>query len=459
MPESTSQKSYVCPGARYAISREVHLGRLASGYELCRSCPKREDRSPLTKRTTDRLDWLWQREVPSSGFFREGWRGHCLDARQTTEIRQVAASFGLLCRNRLSSNKRATVLIAGDGHGDQLEWLAAAQEGLRFVGVDAIDLGPATAAAMALAVLRLEAGAGLLVSSERADRFRVTMRFWGADGHTWSSAGRLDELQEIASRPVDRPCRTYGEVRRHTIADEYLAHIETDTVREKKLRIALASNCGATSDWVVQLSQSYGIEVVDAMQDIGTEDQREDTSGKSLTAYEFTDAALLERLRARVLAGNCQLGARIWNQGESLQLIDELGAPIDGATVVAMLVGARRQGTIAARVAVAEDIDPKHIAEIENPGGQVLRAGSTCESFSETVWRQNTLYGVDAEDRIWFRQPHGAADALRALGNVVALMHSKGQSLSELRRDVLEPSPRSTYDSTSTNGTRSRLAS
>ena len=70
-----SAADYLCPGEKAAVSRAVHLGRLARFYSRCRSCPHREDSASLSARRIKRLAATWQRAATKPIFRDEGAGG------------------------------------------------------------------------------------------------------------------------------------------------------------------------------------------------------------------------------------------------------------------------------------------------------------------------------------------------------------------------------------------------
>ena len=66
---------YRCPGAGYAISRAVHLGRLARFYPACRHCPHAADTGTLSPRQVRQLREIDLRGVPRPRFHEEGAGG------------------------------------------------------------------------------------------------------------------------------------------------------------------------------------------------------------------------------------------------------------------------------------------------------------------------------------------------------------------------------------------------
>lgn len=70
----TLEPQYVCPGETHAISRAVHLSRLAAFYPKCRECPQRQETGQLPHPQFDADDSSQPRVSERSIFTLEGVR-------------------------------------------------------------------------------------------------------------------------------------------------------------------------------------------------------------------------------------------------------------------------------------------------------------------------------------------------------------------------------------------------
>ena len=179
---------YRCPGERQAISRAVHLGRMAAFYPPCRRCPHREDAGSLSPRQVEQLAETAARRRPRPLFHDEGAAGVFLDEFTPADARRMAAAFGAVVREETEGSNseerrekreeggndggeqrepsihpssfiphpsailHPSVVLAGDGRPISAELVAAVADGLRWSGCDVIDIGPATAACLAFAI-------------------------------------------------------------------------------------------------------------------------------------------------------------------------------------------------------------------------------------------------------------------------------------------------------------------
>ena len=209
------ERVYYCPGQKHAISRAVHLGRLAAFYPACRRCPHRDDTGTLSARQIEQLAETQQRARPQSLFGDEGVSGVHLSDLTPAVARDMAIAFGsamlqeaketcerAFCRvgqadciddgtsvtavrhgdqqgascesvglgsptresrdlgppygEKCGLIPNPSILLASDGRPITAELTAAVGEGVRFSGCGVIDIGPATAASLAFAIGSLQ---------------------------------------------------------------------------------------------------------------------------------------------------------------------------------------------------------------------------------------------------------------------------------------------------------------
>ena len=240
-------EEYRCPGERQAISRAVHLGRMAAFYPPCRRCPHREDAGSLSPRQVEQLAETAEQRRPRPLFHDEGAAGVFLDELSPADARRMAAAFGAAVRDERKSengegrrgksenggddgNERwepsihpssliphPSVVLAGDGRPISAELVAAAADGLRWCGCDVIDIGPATAACLAFAIhpshgrqvhvfgpasigrkrfLAKMAG-GIMVGNPGFAPHEVGVQFWTAGPRPLSAGGGLESVMRL----------------------------------------------------------------------------------------------------------------------------------------------------------------------------------------------------------------------------------------------------------------------
>jgi hypothetical protein len=293
---------YRCPGESYPIDRAMHLARMATFYPMCRECPHRDDTGTHSARLTRRLVETRFRADHAPLFHDGGISGVYLNDIGPSAVRRLAAAMGLLLRRQVEDDA-PVVLVAGDGRPMMAELVAAATEGLRWTGCNVVDLGRASAGCMAFAVRRFEADGGVLLGNPGRRPQDVGLKFWQRGGAPLSSGGPLETLQEIFERPMDRPTRKFGSLRRLAAAEAYRATLAEHYHALRPLRLVLDSACGPLADDLVTLTEPFDFHVM-----------RYEGSRDGLAGMVRTESA--------------HFGARIDGNGETCEIWDERGRSV-----------------------------------------------------------------------------------------------------------------------------------
>ena len=293
---------YRCPGESYPIDRAMHLARMATFYPSCRACPHRDDTGTHSARLARRLVETRFRADRAPLFHDGGISGVYLNDIGSSAVRRLAAAMGLLLRRQIEEDAPA-VLVAGDGRPIMAELVATAAEGLRWTGCHVVDLGRASAGCMAFAVRHFEADGGLLLGNPGRRPQDVGLKFWRRGGVSLSSGGPSEALQEIFERPMDRPTRKFGSLRRLAAADAYRATLAEHYHALRPLRVVLDSACGPLVDDFAKLTEPFDFRI---------------------TRYEGSR----DGLARMVCDESAHFGARIDGNGETCDIWDERGRPV-----------------------------------------------------------------------------------------------------------------------------------
>jgi len=143
MAIDVESKAYICPGETHAISRSVHLARLAAAFPPCRECPLREDGSRFAVRelpiVESELPAPRRRELPAV----EGLRGVFVNEITRHFAESVATRFAEMLWERAPVHgpndgidrgarvARPTVVVGYDDRPSSPTIFAAAVAGLR----------------------------------------------------------------------------------------------------------------------------------------------------------------------------------------------------------------------------------------------------------------------------------------------------------------------------------------
>ena len=339
---------YRCPGEQHAISRAVHLGRLAAFYPACRQCPRREETGTLSPRRVAQLAETSRRGRPRSLFHAEGAGGVYLKDLSPAVARDIAAAFATVVvlakpqavseTDNLQISKspnpqipRPVILLAGDGRPLTAELVAAAAEGLRSTGCNVVDIGPSTAPCLALAVGHLQAAGGILIGNPGEDSHSVGMKFWAAgprplsgdcpdfrtseNGTVPFTPGAGVSLEAIIRRyeaGVAPPARNHGQLRRYEADQPYLAPIAEHYHALRPLRVVVDSASRPTLDFLQRLAATVACQIIPT---------------RSTRA----------ELPRQILADAAHFAACIDGDGETCRVLDEQGHKVPPERLLLLL--------------------------------------------------------------------------------------------------------------------------
>jgi phosphomannomutase len=443
----TTSLLYQCPGERQPITRPVHLGRLASFYAACRTCPHREDTAPLSGRQIQQLQQI-QRHAPRESLFDdEGVRGTHLNDIHAADVYKAAAAFGIFLRRDAAAGiSRPTVVIGADGRPLTAELTAAASDGLRYAGCNVVDVGFATAPCVVFAVDHVDADGGLIIGNSTGRPLEVDVRFWSRGGNPLSVGGRLDGLQQLIERSADRPTRSCGSTRRFRADVPYLACLTKYFHALRPLRFVLDTPSDPTKKYLQQLVSSVACEII--------------SIGRGRPAKENEEPPPLDHLVAAVVRDTAHFGVRVDGDGEILRVVDQRGRIVE-ADRISLLLLEYLDRQHPRSTFVLEESSHQWIAErltarkaivhrAPPPRGAMfssIRANtSTSHSASGTYTSRETMFtAVGANGaiaaggpsgRIWFGEKPVAADAFQAIAILLNILSERDSDLSERLADL-----------------------
>ncbi len=406
----------------------MHLGRLAAFYPACRQCPHRDDTGSLSPRQVEQLAETSQRGQPPSLFHDEGAGGVYLNDLTPAMARDLAAAFGMIVSDEgLGIGDRALeqragftdvlavhhsasiihpsstnpcVLLAGDGRPITAELVAAAGEGLRWSGCDVIDIGPATAACLALAVSHLQAAGGVMVGNPGEEPHRVGLQFWVAGPRPLSAGGSLEPLVARYQARVSRPSRSFGVLHRYQADIPYLATLAEHYHALRPLRVAVDSASQPLLEYLAKLTAAVACQIIPC---------------------RASQRDWPEKIRAEA----AHLAVRVNGDGETCRVFDENGQAVPTDRLLLLL--APDAGSV-----VLERATPRAVAErLEQKGVHVVLSDPRRADMAAAMREHRAAFGGGPSGRLW----HAVVgvplpDALMTITRLLALLSRSDQPFS-----------------------------
>jgi phosphomannomutase/phosphoglucomutase len=406
---------YHCPGESHPISRAIHLARLASFYPMCSGCAHGDDTGTLSPRLVKLLAQTRRRERDLSLFTAEGVTGVYLNTLTAPQTRELAAAFGLGLPLRDGNSEQVTddVVVAGDGRPLTSELVAAACDGLRWTGRRVVDLGAATAPCVAWAVEHLRAAGGVLVGNAGDEPQTIGLKFWQRHGRPISAGPELDRVRQLYEAGVDRPCRTYGALRRFQPDRSYLAGFEDHFHALRPLRFVLDTQCQPLIGYLRAMTAESACDVV-----------HDQGPGRQST----TRRGLAERVRR----ADAHFGLWIGSDGEACRLVDQCGLEVRHDEWLWLNAKRLLELQPGATIVLENEANVSLAERINSAGGQVVFSDAARAAMDNAMREHAALAGGGPSGRLWFGGEAPAADILKALALLLTVMSQSDRSLSEL---------------------------
>lgn len=404
----SSQFEFRCPGETSAISRAVHLARLAGGYPACRQCPHRDQVEGLSSRLAKLAALVRRAPGPADWFHEEGAGGGLHEGFNADFAGRLAAAFGVSLRDAMALDQgNPAVVVAGDGRAWTQQLLAAAAEQLRWAACDVVELGAATAPALAWAVTHWRADGGFYLGNPSGRAHAAGVRFFLSKAQPVSAGDALSAIRRAVEHPPRRPARRYGAARGQGGVPHYLERFTESFHALRPLRFTLQTTCRPFAAAVDRLLENTACQVI-AADAIGGPGNRPAES-------------------------QVHFAIAVDDDGERCRLWDERGQPVDFHRLL-LLIAAALGGALAGRaVAAGHGISDAAAARLAALGARVVRCGHLRAETYQALVKQQAALGADSAGRIWHTAGgHVAADALGTLAILLGRLSCHDRPLSEV---------------------------
>lgn len=400
---SMPPSEYRCPGQEYSISRSVHLGRLARFDARCRQCPHAAD-AALSPRQVRRWAEVLQRPGAGPRLDAEGLCGVWHNELHAELVGQYARALAAALWRARQPGRPCRVVVGGDGRPMTAAATAAALEAVRWTGCEALDAGPLSAPALALAIDHWQAAGALLIGNAPGRPNTASLKLWR--GPAPLSAGHgLEAVQLAAGGHIDRPTRAYGALEHVSPAEVHLAGLTDQFHGLRPLRIVLASTCTPVASDFQRLAARVACQVIGA-RDPG-------------------------RLGDQVREQSAHLGVAVEDDGEVCRVFDESGRPVPGERLLLLVAGHLLERQPGAAIVLAPGVPAFVAEELHSRGAQPKPGGATRAEMLAAMRRHEALLGGGA-GRFWHHCGPTIPDALRTLAYLLRVLSRSDRPLSQV---------------------------
>ena len=347
-----------------------------------------------------------------------------------TEVNEeIARQIGLAFQHVLDEDDRAnsnTVVVSRDMRPHSEPLSRALCEGLRAGGLDALDIGLATTPMNYFAVGHLKAAGGVQVTASHNPARYNGLKFSKRDAQPVSGDHGI-ALMERKVAANDLPVAdTPGKLTSVTIIESYGPHVlsflnRPADARPLKVVVDTANGMGAIYR---DLLEQTGIELIPLYFELDG----------SFPNYEANPLKLenLVDLADLVRSSGADLGVSFDGDADRAAFVNEKGEPV-GSDLMTALIGGELVSREPGKHVLFDLRSSWAVAEYIRESGGIPVRERVGHSFMKATLRKNQgIFGGELAGHYYFRDTYNADCALLAEVEVLNLLWSKNQSLSEL---------------------------
>lgn len=444
----TLEPQYVCPGETHAISRAVHLSRLAAFYPKCRECPHRQEIGQLPQPQFEQPDSSQPRISERSLFTLEGVRGVYLNELTRHKAGELSAAFASLLWESLplagrsdlrdANSKRPirrsgpVVVVGFDERSSSPDIVTGVASALRRMSCQVVDVGQTSLPCFRFAVAHMQAAGGILISGHGCEPSWTGLDFVAKQGRPISVAGRnrearndsrdicLDDIHERCELGAVRPLRQGGSQRIFQASVPYLAGLLKHFHALRPLRVAI----GCPVRFVRQTLDALFEKLPVTLDWVELPQRRRDLLN--------ADDPDVRRVREAVVARSADFGLVIDDDGANVAVLDELGGSLTPADLLCLLADVlpvtQAEKAIVIDNAARDLLQPRVAAR----GWRCWLGGWTQSDVWQALRHDAATCGGGATSRVWLRDSVPTCDAILTLAQLLQALSRDDAPLSSV---------------------------
>ncbi len=342
----------------------------------------------------------------------------------------LAMQLGMAAAAVLGNGNHAPhVLVGRDTRlsGDMLE--AALVAGLCATGAKVTLLGVLPTPAVAYCTRNSQADAGVVISASHNPFQDNGIKFFSVDGAKLPDAieDRIEELVHRWEQVARARAENIGSVHRDSeLVEQYMAHLVASTgCSLKGMRLVVDGANGAAYSIAPRVLSQLGAEVIPIH-----------CSPNGININEACGSLHTESMRQTVRERQANAGLSFDGDADRVIMSDEFGNEIDGDRIMAMCaVHLKQTGRLRHNVLVATIMSNLGLEEAMHQHGIRLERTKVGDRYvSERMREVGAVLGGEQSGHILFAEHTTTGDGLLTALQVLALMQSTGQPLSELAK-------------------------
>jgi phosphomannomutase len=353
------------------------------------------------------------------------FKAYDVRGRVGTELTpEVSGTIGRAFANWLPTE--GAVAVGRDMRPDSAELAAAMIEGLRAMGRDVWDIGEVTSDMIYFAVGHNNLAGGVMITASHNPGDYNGIKFCREEAKPVGEETGLFEVRDAAIADAATPAKTPGSLKEVDIVEAWVTHALSfiDTAELKPLRLVVDAGNGMAGKIFPDLEPYVPFEVSELYFEL-------DGTFPNHIANPLEPKNLVDAIAA-IKETKADAGVAFDGDGDRAVLIDELGEPLTGTVLTAILADyflKLQPGATILHNAICGRVVPETISKA---GGKPVRT-RVGHSFIKGAMREhNGLFAGEHSGHYYFKDNFMADSGLIAAVIGLYILSTSGKKLSEL---------------------------
>jgi phosphomannomutase len=318
------------------------------------------------------------------------------------------------------------VAVGRDMRTDSRELADALISGLRQQGRDVIDIGEVTSDMIYFAVGHYKLGGGAMITASHNPGAYNGIKLCREEAKPIGEESGLYEIRDMAMKNKFKSAATQGALTSQDITEDWIQHVLTfiDPSKIKPLHIAVDAGNGMAGKIFTELEPYVPFDVEELYFE-------PDGTFPNHIANPIEPKNLVD-VQKLIKATHCDAGLAFDGDGDRAVVLDELGAPLTGSILTALLAEyflKKYPGATILYNAICGQIVPETIARY---GGRPIRT-RVGHSFIKAAMRTNqAVFAGELSGHYYFADNFMADSGLIAAMIALSILSQSGKPLSKL---------------------------
>lgn len=302
--------------------------------------------------------------------------------------------------------------------------------GITQYGCNVIDIGLCSTDGLYFAVGKFGYDAGIMITASHNPPEYNGMKMCKKEAVPLSGEQGIDQIKNLVLKGEFPEAKTKGEIKKHDIQDEYIAHLLSfiDAKKIKPFKIVIDAGNGMAGKIVPDLFEKLPCELIPMYFELDGSFPHHIPSP--------IEPENIKPLQEKVQEEKADLGAAFDGDADRMFLVDQASNPLGGDMVTALVAKSllkREKGATILYNLICSKTVPKII---EEDGGKPIRTRVGHALIKPLMKKHNAVFGGEHSGHFYFRNNWFADSGLIALMICLELISEENRPLSALIKSI-----------------------